>query len=329
MPEVGAVIVSSWDPLMFRVELPREAAFHPLGFPLHLSTNSAEIAKAAEESWGGFPPMFPGPPIQLRVAVDEDGPAECASGMVMRGQKHLVTMIADERNFAVCDLAQAFAFCWVTAATARNRPWFRYYFLDTIALLILWHSHLTRIHAGCVALNGRGVLFCGAPGAGKSCLTYACARRGWTFISDEAPSLLRRSRDRIVLGKPQQIHLRESAFELFPELNGRAARPNPVGKLTFEINTADLPNIRTAFRCRADALVFLNRQPGPTRLTPLPKDEVWRRLIADLPFFEQPAHAEHEASLANLLQAATFEICYEDPHSAAEELERMVREEVG
>ncbi len=329
MPGAGAAVVPSWDPLMFRVELPREAAFHPLGFPLRLSTNSAEIEKAAEESWGGFPPMFSEPPIQLRVAVDEDGPAECPSSLVMRGQKHLVMLIADERNFAVCDLAQAFAFCWVTAATARNHAWFRYYLLDTIALLILWHSHLTRVHAGCVALNGRGVLFCGAPGAGKSCLTYACARRGWTFISDEAPALVRRSGERIVLGKPQQIHLRETAFELFPELNGRAARPNPVGKMTVEINTADLPHIRTDFRCRADVLVFLNRQPGRARLTPLPKEEVWRRLITDLPFFEQPAHAEHEASLASLLQAPAFEISYEDPDSAVEELERMVREGVG
>jgi serine kinase of HPr protein (carbohydrate metabolism regulator) len=200
-------------------------------------------------------------------------------------------------------------------------------YLDSIVNLILWQTHLTRIHAGCVARNGHGVLLCGDSGAGKSCLTYACARRGWTFISDEAPSILRRSEERIVIGKPQLIHFRETAFELFPELAGREARPNLVGKISFEVRTAELAEIRTAYRTRIAAIVFLNRQhEGPAALVPMAKEEVWRRLAADLPFFEEPAHEEHKASLRNLLGAETYELRYSDFDSAIQLLETLTGE---
>jgi hypothetical protein len=318
---------AGWDPLGFGVDLPLDGCFHPFGFPFHLATNSPDVLRAAEESWGGFPPAFSAPPVQVRVAVREDDGGECASGLLISAQRHLAALISDRDNFAICDLPKRFAFCRLTPATARDRAWFRYYLLDTIANLILWDSHLTRVHAGCVALDGRGVLFCGDSGAGKSCLVYACASNGWTLITDEAASLLRRSDERIVLGKPKQIHLRETAFELFPELNGRVAKPNPVGKLTIEVHTAELPHIKTAFQCRAEAVVFLKRQAGePARLVPLARNEAWQRLVRKLPLFEQPAHDEHKQSLRKLVEAGTYELHYEDLDSAVRELERMMRQ---
>jgi hypothetical protein len=234
-------------------------------------------------------------------------------------------MISDLHNFAICDSARGFAYCRTTAATAANRPWFRYMYLDTIVNLIMWQTRLTRIHAGCVALGDRGILLCGESGAGKSCFTYACARRGWTFISDEAPSILRRTSERLVIGKPNLIHLRESAFALFPELCGREAKPNPVCKISFEVRTEEIPSIRTAHRCLVDAIVFLKRgQPGAPALVPIAKEEVWRRLAADLPMFEESAHEEHKASLHNLLGACTYELSYQDFDPAIDVLERML-----
>jgi hypothetical protein len=169
--------------------------------------------------------------------------------------------------------------------------------------------HLTRIHASCVMLDGHGVLLWGESGAGKSCLAYACARDGWTFVSDGATSLLRSAKDRIALGKPHLMRFRETASKILPELNGRRATPSAVGKLSIEFRTADFPGIKTAFQCRVDSVVFLNRHAaGPPCLLPLSKDEAWRRLEQDLPLFEQAVHEEHKASIRNLLEANVFEL---------------------
>jgi len=315
------------DPLRFGVELPLTALFHPLGYPVRLATNSPDVLLAAEESWCGFPQFFSALPISLRVSVEDDGSVECASTMMIRGQRHLLSMVSDLKNSAILDCSRRSVYCSVTEATARNRPWFRYFYLDTIVNLMLWRTHLTRIHAGCAALDDQGILLCGASGAGKSCLTYACARRGWTLISDEAPSIVRRTEERIVIGKPQTIHLRDGAFELFPELLRREVKRNPVGKLCIEVRTAEMPGLRTAYRCNIAALVFLNRVNGAgSELVPFSKEEAWRRLAADLPYFGGAAHKEHKASLRNMLSAGVFELQYSEPDSAVAELERLVRQ---
>ena len=41
--------------------------FSPLGFPLEISTNSAEVLEAAAESWGAFKEIFQTPPLKIQV----------------------------------------------------------------------------------------------------------------------------------------------------------------------------------------------------------------------------------------------------------------------
>ena len=41
------------DPLSICAELPLEAEFHPLGFPLQLATNSAAVMEAASDGAAG------------------------------------------------------------------------------------------------------------------------------------------------------------------------------------------------------------------------------------------------------------------------------------
>lgn len=319
------VVAPAYDPLCYAVDLPLRSVLHPFGYPVELLTNSRDVQLAMEESWGGCPKWFWEPPLEIRVVVDRDGPGEPATGVVWQAQKHLVALVSDARNFAVCDLRGQFAYSRVTAATAGDRPWMRGFYLNPMVNLLLWYQRFTGIHAASVALDGRGVLLCGESGAGKSCLAYACARRGWTFLSDESPCLLPGS-GRTVAGKPQQIHFRESAFELFPELLGRPVAPNPVGKISFEVATASVPGIRTAHRCEVHAVVLLNRDGSkPARMVGLPAEEAFERLKADLPLFAEPAHGDRLASLRDLVEVGAYELRYSDLDSAVNELEYMMR----
>ena len=60
------------------------------------------------------------------------------------------------------------------------------------------------IHAGCVAIGGRGVLLAGRSGSGKSDLALRLIDRGARLVSDDYTEL-RRDGDRLVARAPDRI----------------------------------------------------------------------------------------------------------------------------
>ena len=57
----------------------------------------------------------------------------------------------------------------------------------------------------------------------RALLAYACARAGWTYVSDDGAFLVRGRDDRYAIGDPHSIRFRPDAPELFPELADRLA----------------------------------------------------------------------------------------------------------
>src|SRR5215472_594272 len=100
------VIIVDPDPLSICADLPLQAEFHPLGFPLRMATNSAEVMEAAACAWHSFPAAFTVPPIQLRVLVEAG--EEAPTPPLFRAQQHLI-VISGGANFAVCDHTRGFA----------------------------------------------------------------------------------------------------------------------------------------------------------------------------------------------------------------------------
>jgi hypothetical protein len=248
----------------------------------------------------------------------------------VRGQWNLLVRVAGAANFSVSNMERGLASCWLTPAVADDRGYLRYYFLEGMSWDLLGHLYLTSIHAACVRHGNRGVLLCGDSGAGKSSLAYACARKGWMFLTDDATCLIRKNHRPIVVGNPFQIRFRDSAVELFPELQDRNITRRIHGKLSIEVPTAGLPAIKTIYESSVDHVVFLKRgQSGPVRLVPFRKENA-------LPWFEQvicygdePVRKAQRASLRNLLQAEMFELHYNDLDSAVDILEAMVGREAG
>ena len=314
-----------FDPLHYFAELDIEEVFCPLGYPVRVQTNARAVVEAARESWGMFCRTVHTRPVWLRVLVNEDGPAISGEPPVFWAQAHLLTIVDGRANFAVCDFSRGAGFCSVTAATLDSRALFRYYLLEAMAYAILTDLYLAPIHASCVALDGHGVLLCGGPGAGKSTLAFACARRGWTFVTDDACFLVRASHDRMVLGRPHQMRFRESAAELFPELSGRLPRQRPNGKLSVEVFTAELNGIATALQARVDYILFLDYQAGArAEFLPLSGGEIAGRLTESLAPFGETL-AQRHASLARLAEVASFRFRYGDLDEAVRRLQGLVR----
>ena len=317
--------ISAEDPLLCDFELPLRSLHYHLGFPVELATNSSDVLAAAEESWGNSRRVFSEPPVQIRIGVLNSGSSACLPPLLVRSQRNLLINIADRENFVVSDMRRGFAFGWLTEATVRDRAYLRYHFLEGVAWTLLEPLYLTSIHGACVSLEGRGVLLCGDSGAGKSSLAYACARRGWTFLSDDSSCLVRKRPGRVVIGNPNSMRFRESAAELFPELKNQPVTRRLSGEMAIELPTASVPSIKISSECPVDYIVFLNRkEPDPSGLSPFPKERASEWLEQVVCYGDEDVRILQKASLQNLLAAEVFELRYSDLNTAINHLETLV-----
>jgi hypothetical protein len=299
------------DPVLCDFPMPLRGVFYPLGFPIEITTNSADVIMAAEESWEMWEPCFTAAPVSLRIGVMDGDSPQCANLPTCRGQQNLLSMFSDPENFAVVDLTTSFGFGWFNSATVRYKAFFRYHFLEGMAMTLLMAQHLAPVHAGCVSWNGKGILLCGDSGAGKSSLSYACAQRGWKFITDDASALVRSRHDRLVVGNSHRMRFRESAIHLFPELLKEQITARITGEMSIELVTLAQPDIITAPSATIEHLVFLNR--GDTvspRLSPFSPDQALRWLEQMIVYGDQHLRDAQKSALHNLLAAQVHELRY-------------------
>jgi hypothetical protein len=241
------------------------------------------------------------------------------------GHRHMFAFVADSKNFAICDAKAREGAIWLTSSVAEDAAYFHYHFLDGIVSLLIESAYLTPIHAACVALGNRGVLLCGDSGAGKSTLAYACASRGWTYVTDDGSYLIRRrASERLVVGNAHRMRLRPETARLFPELAGYEAAMRGNGKLTLELWTRELGSIVASPTAEVDRFVFLQRRAdGPARLKSFGKTEA--RTWCEQVFFRwnPPVAAEQEAALSKLIDASeVLALAYSNIEDAIDALER-------
>jgi len=319
--------MSQLDPFLCDFEMPLKAVFHPLGFSLEIATNSPGVLEAAEESWRHFSKVFSGPTLRLRIAVEGESDG-CPPDLVCRQQHNLLARVADARNFAVSDVQHGFAFAWLTRTTVERRAYLRSRFLESIVWDLLEPSCVTPVHAACVQRGEHGFLFCGDSGAGKSTLAYACARSGWTYLSDDYCHVVRGRNDRMLIGNPHQIRLRESTVEIFPELKQHPSTPHD-GEMVIELATADVPEMKTRQYCPIDYIIFLKRGPyAAPQLAPFPKHSL-SKWFEQILWGPKEIRDAHRATIRTLLTAETFELRYSDLNSAVDLLETMVCYDIG
>jgi hypothetical protein len=303
------------DPLLAEIDLALVEFLHPAGFQLKLQTNSHDVVEAAREVWGAYCNEFQCESIRLRIIVQPVGDA--ASDPVFRAQGSQFAVVAGRDNFGFFDAASFSGFCVISAATASDHALLRWSFLESAVYLLLTQRYIVPVHAGCVAKHGTGVLLCGPSGAGKSTLAYACARAGWTYLSDDATLLLVGSEGRAAVGRPHQIRFREDAPVLFPELAGSGVALRPNGRLAMEVPTRTLPKVRTATRCVIEHLVFLDRHSDAEReLQPLDGTTAVESLIRDMPSYGPEINALQEATLRQLKSASAWRMRYGNTEEA-------------
>jgi hypothetical protein len=325
-PHPVTLVPSTNDPLLTRTPLDHEGLFYPYKFPVRIRSNSPVTLRAAEVSWGTYKKRFDAPPMEVRLLISESSSPGRLEPPIFRSQGHLLSIVGDSENFACLDLRDGFSFGWVTANTASNMEYFRQCFLDVMIYPLIEIRHLVTVHSACVIHRGKGILLAGDSGAGKSSLAYACARRQWTYVSDDASAFVRASDRPMIIGHPQKFRFREPVGELFPEFRGLKSSIRAYGKPTIEVRTSALENFRTADQSAVDAIVFLNRggyESGPPTLRPLSRDEVWKRFSFSVWAVQMPEYRERLAAVEGLMDIPAWEISYGDLDAAIDLLEKL------
>ena len=302
-------------------ELSLKKTFYPLGFPLEVRTNSIEVLKMNDRLWGEFSKQHDTLPILSDVYVMEGGAVDCPTAPVCRFLQPLVIAIADSDHYCVVDMQRGRSFTLITEASLSHQLYIEYFFL----MMPMTALPARGVHAGCVALEGSGVLLCGDSGAGKSTLSYACARAGWEYITDDG-SFLYDPEHRYVVGICHQVRFRPSAAELFPEIRGLDLTPRAAGKPSIELSTLTMRHVRRRQSVRVDYIVFLNRTPtGLTELVPY-REDVARLYMRQGLYGTPESLAKHCEAVEQMLTAEVFELRYSDLDSAIHRLRTLVQE---
>ena len=306
-------------------DLTLEAMFFPLGFPLRVRSNSAEALNVCRMKWGFFEQEFDTEPMETHIHVAETVSRECPPYPSYRFVENMLLVTADANNACVAQLPVGKTRMVVSSAAIAHPSYFAQTFLEAASASQIWTLYATPIHGACVAIDGRGVLLCGDSGAGKSSLSYACARAGWQFISDDCSFLLHNESGRNVMGDCHQVRFRPSAVELFPEIADMDITPRLDGTPSIDLPTETWPSIDAKRRACIDFIVFLNRrQPGTPALVPYPKEVAYSYIRQNL-FGPSQTKSVQCAGIERLMSADVLELRYQSLDWAVDRLERLVR----
>ena len=295
-----------------------------------MRSNSEAVIAAAHAEWDPWLQAFDDPPIELTFEVTPGAGSRGSDrppASSFHGDRHLFTVVADADNVAMGDTRARKAQATLHESVVDDRPYFVYHFLDAMAFQLITSLNFTPMHGSTVARNGRGLLITGDSGEGKSSLSYACARRNWTFVSDDASHLLRRrASERLIVGAPHHVRLRPDAPTLFPELAAFQPAIRGNGKLSLQIPTSQL-SIATAPSVPIDSIVLPHRvspthPKAPARLEKIGKDLVRDYCAQWFYHWDQPILAEQQAAFEEMLKGArTFSLEYSDLDAAVDVLD--------
>jgi HPr Serine kinase C-terminal domain len=184
----------------------------------------------------------------------------------------------------------------------------------------------TYIHGSAVALEDRGLIFCGPSQAGKSTLAFACARRGFRVVSDDVVYLREQDQELNVWGKPWHLRFLPDYTRFFPELNRSTSALRFDGKDCFEIDVdAFLPG-QTQTRCKPEAIFFLKRCGTQPRYEAVDPDEALELLSGDLVYDRPEVMERHRRFWQRLIQKGCYRLCYDERLDAAVELLKLFLE---
>ena len=287
-----------------------ELMVYPLGFPVHISSPSALVLRAAQEAWGHCSRLFDTDPVTVTLEVRDDGCewVEPAYAVDNRG-----FVLAGGNDGLDGDVVSGVIKGSVCGSVAARTGDFRYFYLEAAVLTMLSHRFLAPAHGALVSRHRQGYLLCGDSMAGKSTMAYGCARAGWTYTTDDGTFLLRQDAGLRGVGNCDLVRLRPESIGLFPDLANRPLVIRPNGKAAIELNTRLIPSLTTEPVATVDVAVLLRRERGAigrlTRIEPTRLLAYFERIAR--PIAPPAIYAEQRAVYERFLRVPCWELSYD------------------
>lgn len=127
---------------------------------------------------------------------------------------------------------------------------------------LLLDCGLYDVHASCVRVNGRGIMFTGHSGRGKSSAAFALARKGHPLLNDEKVLLIKKEGYAgLVLSDVIKISA-EAIARFFPELGGEPPLFSIDDEFCFKIGR--IPGLKHLSETAVDCLFIIERTGKPS-----------------------------------------------------------------
>jgi hypothetical protein len=223
------------DPLGRVPELAIVRQFVPLGIPVVLRTNSAEVGRLAGEAfacWDGLDPALRREQDAgvVTIVVASDG-HETALGGLPTYRLHEGWLLCSASGVVFsADRHSRRAIGFVTPKIVANEDWFYRSILECMTLFLATSEDRVPVHASVVVRAGRALVVAGPSGCGKSTLTYALSRSGWSVLAEEVVFVSLAHGPRL-WGHPTTIGLSPESRRFFPEVIDTPVQMQPNGKM--------------------------------------------------------------------------------------------------
>jgi hypothetical protein len=257
---------------------PFEVTVPVVGLMVRFTSNARPIMDVVESAFGSWRTLArdlidAGPPLHVRILMHEPALRESdESGVVFRLPDGDRTLIHGQGTVGVADPARREAVVYVSPAVAARSAQFRYSVVEAMTWSLITRFDRQPLHAAALYREGRGLLLCGAGGAGKSTLVYAAARAGFKVLSDDVVYLQQVGGLR-AWGVPSFINVAPDVVRFFPELDGREPSLRVNGKLRIPIEIANLGALPPAPVVQASALCILGERRSRAELVALTPSE--------------------------------------------------------
>ncbi|MBI3982829.1 MAG: hypothetical protein HY337_07945 [Gemmatimonadetes bacterium] len=233
------------DSLYRNVALSHTAQLPVLGILTRFASNAPSVLEAVRQTYGAWNALTDGAglvtPSSARVRIivhdsDEtfrDGPA--VQYRLLDAERLLVMAPG---TAGVADTKRLDAVVYTTTRVVARSAEFADGLLEPLTLFLLGSQDRQPLHAAAIVRRSVAIVLAGPGGSGKSTLTYAARRAGYTVLADEAVYVQLRPQLRI-WGRRSRIHLPIGALEHFPELRGMQPTTLATGKTKVVVSPGE------------------------------------------------------------------------------------------
>jgi hypothetical protein len=308
------------------VALPFRRRFMVAGSTWLISTNSADVLKAAQDTFGTAEDECSAIDLTVDLYVDfERGDAPRWLRPHFRALDHLYyhtygpgdALLVDQRGRRVVG-----SFC---AATSHDVLYWRRVILPFLVGTVSASVGITPLHCACLVKNGLGLLLSGESGAGKSTLALSLSLNGFAYLADDCTYISRSDSGMRAWGLPTPIKLLPDATRYFSQLLNVEPGLSSNGELSFEVDPVETLGVTRSLSCEPRWVVFVERTEEPVAVFDrMSSWEAASRFSSDLELLPFCISSQRDYQLATI-EALVERECWllrhgMPPLSAAQEL---------